>query len=826
GDKPQRVSLAAFMQNPVGYEAAGAPEGNRHAQYGWNANTVRKEGKALVLHMGARTGKPPKLDKAVRICTNLNLGALNAPFNDRPDNLKLASLDQAAAPKAGGPAEVIWLEDAPSDLPAQALRKAADAVRAGATLVLSGADAPLLKSYGHATQGKDLDAGQIRPPIPFEDFEKGYDNWTVEGAAFGLAPAKGTLANQQRVSGFTGKGLINSYLGGDDAIGKMTSKPFAIERRYIRFLIGGGASNGTQMRLVVGGRTVRAASGRNDELLLPGAWDVTDLMGQQAHIEIVDEATGGWGHINVDDIEFADLPAGTETLKALAELMPVRYAQITASPRDPVSARIATVFTPCEPVEGATRRTLADGTTAYTRKVGSGQVHLLLTGLLPASDMDSVARRQAAYVQLCGLVGATYSAPSGHHPLSPGVGELELAAPASGSTALRDFRDWSAAWARFAATGAFDAGPQAASAPSGPGETAVGAVASSVEVAPGKTVEVPFILSWRYPNYYTRQGVTLGTHYSREWPTVGAVTAEACRKLTSLRRTTELFRKTFYDSTLPYWMLDCLTSQAAIIRHAGVVFRIANGDIYGWEGSNGCCQPTCTHVWGYEQTLSRLFPELERDMRRIDYKHQQRADGGVNNRTEVPSPPRPTGEQPFVDGHASCVLKAYREALNCTDPRWMKEYWPHIKRAVEYLIGRDAATSDGTPNGALEDDQWNTYDQALHGVTTFMSVYYLAALRAGEEWAKRVGDTQAASRFRGVFEKGRERLQELCWDGEYFRQNLPGYERMPGEVGPGCMADQLIGQWWAHQLGLGYLLPEDRVKSALRAVVKYNFMTG
>ena len=51
-------------------------------------------------------------------------------------------------------------------------------------------------------------------------------------------------------------------------------------------------------------------------------------------------------------------------------------------------------------------------------------------------------------------------------------------------------------------------------------------------------------------------------------------------------------------------------------------------------------------------------------MRRIDFKHQQRPDGGINNRTEFPSPPRPTGEQPFADGHASCILKAYREALN------------------------------------------------------------------------------------------------------------------------------------------------------------------
>ena len=123
-----------------------------------------------------------------------------------------------------------------------------------------------------------------------------------------------------------------------------------------------------------------------------------------------------------------------------------------------------------------------------------------------------------------------------------------------------------------------------------------------------------------------------------------------------MRRRTESFRKTFYESTLPYWMLDCMTSQAATIRHIGVVFRIANGDIYGWEGSNGCCNPTCTHVWGYEQSLARLFPDLEKDMRRIDFKHQQRPDGGVNNRTDVPfAAALRRAKQPFVDGHASCI---------------------------------------------------------------------------------------------------------------------------------------------------------------------------
>ena len=333
----------------------------------------------------------------------------------------------------------------------------------------------------------------------------------------------------------------------------------------------------------------------------------------------------------------------------------------------------------------------------------------------------------------------------------------------------------------------------------------------------------PFLLTWHYPNKYNAAGSWMGCHYATDWPDAAAVLREAATNLAALREKTERFRKTFYDSTLPYWLLDCLTSQAAIIRHIGVVFRIANGDIYGWEGSNGCCQPTCTHVWGYEQTLSRLFPDLEKEMRRIDFKHQQRPDGGVNNRTDVPSPPRPTGEQPFADGHASCILKAYREALNHPDDSFFKDYWPHVKRAVEYLIARDAAGSGGKPDGVLQDDQWNTYDEALHGVTTFISGYYLAALRAGEEWARRVGDEAAATRFHAIFEKGQENLLKLCWNGEYFQQELADYRQRQGEVGPGCMADQLIGQWWAHQLGLGYILPREHVQSALRAVFKYNW---
>ena len=821
----QTVSLAALMQNPVGYEAAGATNGNAHPAFGANVTEPFRHAEGAGLVMRAVPGKEPAIDKRVAIYAMAGLAALNAPPSDRPKDLRVEVLaaQPIAADKLTDPAHtVIWLEDAPADLANPWLRAARDAVAAGATLIFSGKTMPLLKNYAVATGGKPLDKAVGRPDIPFEDFENGYANWKVEGEAFGKEPARGTLPNQQAVSGFVGKGLVNTFFNGDDTTGRLISKPITIERNFIRFLVGGGSQPTTQIRLIIDGKTVRATSGRNDEKLLPANWEVRQFQGQTAHIEIVDEQKGAWGHINVDQIEFVDNIG--QSLALLEEILPARFndlrPQQPAQPGDPNTLELAGL----ELRPDAKQSKLNNGLRIVSRPLGKGQVVVACGPILDPASAGISAPRQQAYAMLCELAGAKYTPAEGPHPKAPGFGTLSLAALAKDVTLQPAFDDWKEAWDAFSATGKFAPADQAkANAPTPPGRTINGAVAAGVTVAAGQTVEVPFLLAWHYPNKY--HGTTwMGCHYATLWPDASAVMSEAATNLAKLREKTELFRKTLYDSTLPYWLLDCLTSQAATIRHIGIVFRIANGDVYGWEGSNGCCDPTCTHVWGYEQTLSRLFPDLERDMRRIDFKHQQRPDGGVNNRTAFPSPPQPTGEQPFADGHASCILKAYREALNSPNDAFLKEYWPHIKRAVEYMIGRDAKTSGGQPAGILQDDQWNTYDEALHGVTTFISGYYLAALRAGEEWARRMNDAATADRFHAVFLKGQENLLKLCWNGEYFEQKLDDYLKRSGEVGPGCMADQLIGQWWAHQLGLGYLLPVDRVQTSLRSIFKYNWM--
>ena len=149
-----------------------------------------------------------------------------------------------------------------------------------------------------------------RPKIVLDDFEgKDYGDWKATGEAFGKGPAHGTLASQQQVSGFLGEGLVNTFLGGDRPHGTLTSPAFEISRKYINFLIGGGShADQTCINLLVDDKVVRTATGKDNEKLEWSFWNVEDLQGKTATIQIVDRNSGGWGHINIDQIELADEP--------------------------------------------------------------------------------------------------------------------------------------------------------------------------------------------------------------------------------------------------------------------------------------------------------------------------------------------------------------------------------------------------------------------------------------------------------------------------------------------------------------------------------------
>jgi fructan beta-fructosidase len=162
--------------------------------------------------------------------------------------------------------------------------------------------------------------------IVLADFEgTNYGDWKVTGEAFGPGPARGTLPGQMHVDGFKGKGLVNSFHGGDKSTGTLTSPEFKSERKFISFLIGGGKdAEKTCMNLLIDGKVVRNATGPNDkpggtEALAPEVWDVSEFAGKTAVIQIVDQAKGGWGHINVDQIVQSDRKPATLITNAKRE---------------------------------------------------------------------------------------------------------------------------------------------------------------------------------------------------------------------------------------------------------------------------------------------------------------------------------------------------------------------------------------------------------------------------------------------------------------------------------------------------------------------------
>ena len=162
------------------------------------------------------------------------------------------------------------------------------------------------------------------PDILIEDFEHaGYGAWKVEGTAFGSGPAKGTLPGQMRVDGFSGRRLVNSFFDGDGTTGTLTSPLFKIERPYINFQIGGGGHGmNTSVAILLDGKVVRMSSGPNTE---PGGreqlkwthWEVKEFMGKEAEIQITDQQTGTWGHINADQFVQSDVPYVSEKTRSI-----------------------------------------------------------------------------------------------------------------------------------------------------------------------------------------------------------------------------------------------------------------------------------------------------------------------------------------------------------------------------------------------------------------------------------------------------------------------------------------------------------------------------
>jgi uncharacterized protein (DUF608 family) len=359
--------------------------------------------------------------------------------------------------------------------------------------------------------------------------------------------------------------------------------------------------------------------------------------------------------------------------------------------------------------------------------------------------------------------------------------------------------------------------------------TPVGSLCVKKQIEPGQKAVFEFIISWYYPNrmnswYECDESPLFIKNYYAKF---GAALESASYFIKNLKRLKEesgKFVNAVKGGSLPDYVSEALLATLAVIR-SNTCFRIEDGTFYGWEGCNdnwGCCEGNCSHVWNYTQAIAFLFPELERSMRKTEFLRETDEDGRQHFRARIDKNDPPHGLYPAVDGQMGTIIRLYRDWKLCGDDSFLKELWPPAKTALEYAF----TYWDKDGDGLLDGQQHNTYDIEFYGVTSMLNSIFFAALRAGEEISAYLGDNESAAKYKEIREKGAKKLDALCFNGEYYEQKSDDINKYKYQYGKGCLSDQLLGQQLAHVSGLGYILNKDNVKSAVKSIYKYCYMSS
>lgn len=159
------------------------------------------------------------------------------------------------------------------------------------------------------------------------DFENGNLNgWQVSGDAFVSADVT-TAPNWGWGGPFTPQGSYHLWgvsSGDDSQTGWLRSQDFVLGGNgLITFMIGGGFDVNTVYLALVrksdGAELMKATGDDNDsENYVSGQFDASAYLGEECYMKLVDNATGGWGHINLDNlvIPIDNIPATGVTLNA------------------------------------------------------------------------------------------------------------------------------------------------------------------------------------------------------------------------------------------------------------------------------------------------------------------------------------------------------------------------------------------------------------------------------------------------------------------------------------------------------------------------------
>lgn len=331
------------------------------------------------------------------------------------------------------------------------------------------------------------------------------------------------------------------------------------------------------------------------------------------------------------------------------------------------------------------------------------------------------------------------------------------------------------------------------------------------------TTAVNYAIAWHFNNPHPKLREHLkdaqdGYWYGKQFTDAQAVMVHYNNNMQRLNSETLNWVSTWNDSTLPHWFLDRTFVNIGTLATANT-HRFGTGRFWGWEGV-GACAGTCTHVWQYGQSMGRIFPELERNLREttdlgVGFRPET---GGIIFRAEYEN-------RPAIDGQAGVILRFYRDHQMSKDSEFLKRNWTNLKKAIQFIIDQDK-NGDGMTDTPME----NTLDAVWEGEIAWIVGLSLAAIQAGGLMAKEIGDKKFEKTCFEYVAKGTSNMDKELFNGEYYihRPNKEFGRKKLGSYNT-CHIDQVYGQAWTFQVGMPRINDRDKTLSALKALWKYNF---
>jgi uncharacterized protein (DUF608 family) len=332
-------------------------------------------------------------------------------------------------------------------------------------------------------------------------------------------------------------------------------------------------------------------------------------------------------------------------------------------------------------------------------------------------------------------------------------------------------------------------------------------------------------------------GTVFGNYYSSRYKDAWDVVEKTVPQLPALEKKTIAFVNAVVKSDIPKEVKEAALFNLNVLR-SQTSFRIASGHFMGWEGTmdfTGSCYGSCTHVWNYEQATAFLFGDLARTMRDVEFNYSTDERGSMAFRAALPLSESSKSKSMAADGQMGCIMKFYRDWQLSGDNLFLQKSWQQVKKALAFAWVEKGW--DANQDGVMEGRQHNTMDVDFYGPNPQMAFWYLGALKAGSEMAKFMKDREFEKKCNDLFASGSKWIDEHLFNGEYYEHkitdpntfefiNMDDAAKIPVfQLGNGCMADQLVGQYMAHICGLGYLAKPENVRTTLASIMKYNFLS-